>query len=162
MAAGLWADEAKTPKPKPNPAHEAAKQATPETKSAKEDDYELQKAAGRHAGSGRCNYVKNVTRRELVEAAIKGVLEKLDPYSSYISPDELTSFRSSVESEFGGIGIQVSVEGGQLRVISPLVGTPAYLGTSDAFYHVGWAILENPVHFTGVRVDVDAAGPTTD
>ena len=74
------------------------------------------------------NYVKPIDRRELVEAAIRGVISKLDPYSSYISPKELSSFVAQVESEFGGVGIQISVEDGDLRVLSPLYGTPAYRG----------------------------------
>ena len=72
------------------------------------------------------NYVKPIDRRELVEAAIRGVLSKLDPYSSYISPKELSSFVAAVENEFGGVGIQIAVEDGELRVLSPLYGTPAY------------------------------------
>ena len=61
-----------------------------------------------------------------MEAAIKGVLLKLDPYSNYINPDELDKFRSNVDSQFGGIGIQVGMENGQLKIISPIVGSPAY------------------------------------
>lgn len=72
------------------------------------------------------NYVKEVTRRQLMEAAIRGMLSELDPYSNFIPPQQLDRFKVEVESEFGGVGIQVSVENGQLRVISPLVGTPAY------------------------------------
>lgn len=72
------------------------------------------------------NYVKDVSRRELYEAAIRGLLSKLDQHSNFIPPAELESFRGSVESEFGGIGIQVQIEGGRLMVISPIVGTPAY------------------------------------
>lgn len=72
------------------------------------------------------NYVKKVDHKELMEAAIQGVINKLDPYSSYISPDEMAQFRMGVESQFGGIGLQVGVERELLKVISPLVGTPAY------------------------------------
>lgn len=72
------------------------------------------------------NYVKDVSRRELMEAAIRGMISKLDQYSGYIPPDEMESFRGSVENEFGGIGIQVAIEQGRLTVISPLIGTPAY------------------------------------
>lgn len=72
------------------------------------------------------NYVKPIDRREIMEAAIKGILTKLDPYSSYINPDEITNFRTAVESQFGGIGIQVTMDRGRLTVSSPLVGTPAY------------------------------------
>ncbi|PQO42138.1 S41 family peptidase [Blastopirellula marina] len=72
------------------------------------------------------NYVKDVDRRELMEAAIRGVISKLDPYSNYIAPNDLERFRTGVENEFGGIGIQVSTRDGQLVVTSPLIGTPAY------------------------------------
>jgi len=82
------------------------------------------------------NYVKPVDRRELMEAAIRGALSELDPYSNYIGPDDLDRFRNVIDAEFGGIGIQVSVENGQLRVISPLVGTPAYRAGLQAGDHI--------------------------
>lgn len=72
-------------------------------------------------------YVKEINRRELVEAALRGMLEKLDPYSNYISPDDLVRFNSQVEQEFGGIGIQVGLDAqGRLQVVTPLPGGPAY------------------------------------
>jgi len=75
------------------------------------------------------NYVKDVDRRDLLEAAIEGMLEKLDQYSSYIDPDELSRFNQVVDQEFGGIGIQVHVDpdSGRLTVMTPLPGTPAYM-----------------------------------
>ena len=72
------------------------------------------------------NYVKEVSRRELVEAAIRGMLSELDPYTTYIPPKQLDRFRSGVEAEFGGVGVQVTIDQGELRVISPIVGSPAY------------------------------------
>lgn len=123
---GLAADQPQPPKPAPKPAAPEAKAGRPDPKATADDYYELQRLLVDTLDQVERNYVKDVTRRQLVEAAIKGVLEKLDPYSSYISPDELTAFRNSVESEFGGIGIQITIEGGQLKVLSPLVGTPAY------------------------------------
>jgi len=72
------------------------------------------------------NYVKDVDRRELMEAAIRGVLSKLDPYSNYIAPKDFDRFKTGVENQFGGIGIQISTRSGQLIVVSPLIGTPAY------------------------------------
>jgi carboxyl-terminal processing protease len=72
------------------------------------------------------NYVKDLSRRELFEAAIEGMVSELDQHSEYIAPDDLDRFKSGVESEFGGIGIQVSRRRGRLSVISPLVGSPAY------------------------------------
>jgi carboxyl-terminal processing protease len=72
------------------------------------------------------NYVKDISRRELMEAAIRGMISKLDPYSNYISPDEIGGFKTSVENQFGGIGIQITIEEGALKVLSPLIDTPAY------------------------------------
>lgn len=74
------------------------------------------------------NYVENVDRRVLIEAAIKGMLKELDPYSSYIPPRDVSRFEQDVDQEFGGIGIQVNVspDTGRLTVMTPLPGTPAY------------------------------------
>ncbi len=74
------------------------------------------------------NYVKDIDRRELIEAAVQGMLAKLDPYSNYISPDDLASFEQDVQQEFGGIGIQVHFDPDhrEIVVMTPLPGTPAY------------------------------------
>ena len=76
------------------------------------------------------NYVKEVDRKELMRAAIQGMLVELDPYSSYIPPDDLDDFTQGIEQEFGGIGIQVQLdpETRRLTVVTPLPGTPAYRG----------------------------------
>ncbi len=95
-------------------------------KNPKENDYELYKILVDTIDQVERNYVTDVKRRDLIESAIRGVLGKLDPYSSYIGPDELERFRTSVENEFGGIGIQVATDQGQLQILSPLYGTPAY------------------------------------
>ncbi len=74
------------------------------------------------------NYVRPVTRRELLESALEGMLQNLDPHSTYINTSEWKQFRRQIEGRFGGIGIQVGVdpESNRLRVIAPMVGTPAY------------------------------------
>lgn len=74
------------------------------------------------------NYVKDVDRRELVEAAVRGMLTKLDPYSDYISPDDLSKFTEAVEQEFGGVGIQVQFDEKEhaIIVMTPFPGSPAY------------------------------------
>jgi carboxyl-terminal processing protease len=96
-------------------------------KKDKDDEYyELLKVFVDTLDQVERNYVDKVDRRELLESAIKGVLGKLDPYSNYISPGELTKFKDNVDSKFGGIGIQIGVENGILTIISPLVGSPAY------------------------------------
>ena len=90
------------------------------------DDYELHKLLVDTINQVEQNYVKPIDRRELVEAAIRGILRELDDYSGYVAPERMGSFRTSVSHEFGGIGIKVGMEHGQLSVISPLVGSPAY------------------------------------
>jgi len=74
------------------------------------------------------NYVKDIDRRKLMEAALRGMLRELDPYSSYIPKEELARFNQTVDQEFGGIGIQVQPDPKTRRilVISPLPDTPAY------------------------------------
>src|SRR5208337_2985662 len=65
---------------------------------------------------------------ELLENALEGMLQSLDQHSSFINTSEWKQFRKQIEGKFGGIGIQVGVdaETGRLRVIAPMVGTPAY------------------------------------
>ena len=74
------------------------------------------------------NYVKPVDERQLFENAMTGMASGLDPYSSYISPDDFREFEESLEQEFGGVGMVVEYdeETRQLLVLSPLVGTPAF------------------------------------
>lgn len=72
------------------------------------------------------NYVTPITRRELMQAAIRGMLEKLDPHSTYIPPDDLASFQTSVTNQFGGIGVQVAPDSNALSIVTPIVGSPAY------------------------------------
>lgn len=75
------------------------------------------------------SYVKEVNRRELVESAINGMLETLDPYSNYIGPADRKTFDRATVGSFGGIGVQIAQKEKSedyLTVISPLVGTPAY------------------------------------
>ncbi len=93
---------------------------------AEAEYYELYKVLADTMFQVEQNYVKDIDRRELMEAAIHGVLEKLDPYSNYIGPSEINSFKTSVENQFGGIGIQITSDSSQLKVLSPLVGSPAY------------------------------------
>jgi carboxyl-terminal processing protease len=71
-------------------------------------------------------YVRDVTNAELVSGAIKGMLQSLDPHSTYLSPAEYTAMKESNSGEFFGIGIEISMENGQLIVVSPIEDTPAY------------------------------------
>ena len=96
------------------------------SKKEREEYYELLLVLADTIDQIDRNYVEQVSRRELVEAAIEGAIRKLDAYSDYIDPEELDNFKVEVDNEFGGLGIQIGMQSGQLRVISPLVGTPAY------------------------------------
>jgi carboxyl-terminal processing protease len=96
------------------------------TTGAAADEYELLKLFADTLDQVERNYVKDIDRRELMEAAIRGMLSKLDPYSNYIGPGDLDRFKAGVENEFGGVGLQVSAEDGELKVISPIFNTPAY------------------------------------
>jgi len=119
------------------PATDSA--ATAKTAKERDETYELYKAFADSLDQIERNYVKEVDRRALMEAAIRGMVGKLDPYSNYIGPDEFGSFKTNVESQFGGIGIQVSVDDGVLRVLSPLVGSPAYragIQSGDRITHI--------------------------
>lgn len=71
------------------------------------------------------HYVKPVTRNELIDGAIVGMLQQLDPHSSFLSKDEFKEMQVSTSGEFGGIGIEISMENGRLTVISPIDDTPA-------------------------------------
>ncbi len=73
----------------------------------------------------RAEYVEEVDEKELIEAAIDGMLTSLDPHSSYLSPDDAQAMRVQTRGEFGGLGIEVTQEDGFVKVVSPIDGTPA-------------------------------------
>ncbi|MEP2718903.1 S41 family peptidase [Pseudophaeobacter sp.] len=73
----------------------------------------------------RAQYVEDVDEKELIEAAIGGMLSSLDPHSSYLKPDDAASMRVQTRGEFGGLGIEVTQEEGFVKVVSPIDGTPA-------------------------------------
>lgn len=73
----------------------------------------------------RSQYVEEVDDKDLIEAAINGMLTSLDPHSSYLSPDDAADMRVQTRGEFGGLGIEVTQEEGFVKVVSPIDGTPA-------------------------------------
>ncbi len=70
-------------------------------------------------------YVNDVDQNEMMDAAINGVLQSLDPYSSYMSPNMLKDMQTETSGEFGGLGIEVGMESGVVKVISPIDDSPA-------------------------------------
>ena len=74
----------------------------------------------------RAEYVEEVSDEELIEAAIRGMLSSLDPHSSYLSPDNFDEMQVQTKGEFGGLGIEVTMEEGFVKVVSPIDDTPAF------------------------------------
>ena len=70
-------------------------------------------------------YIDEINQSESMDSAINGLLQSLDPYSSYMSPEILEEMQTETSGEFGGLGIEVSMEAGVVKVISPIDDTPA-------------------------------------
>ena len=71
------------------------------------------------------DYVDDVDQAEMMDSAINGVLQSLDPYSAYMSPDLFKEMQTDTRGEFGGLGIEIGMESGVVKVISPIDDTPA-------------------------------------
>jgi len=75
----------------------------------------------------RSDYVDDVTDKQLIESAIDGMLTALDPHSSYMNAKDFQDMQVQVEGQFGGLGIEVTMENGVIKVVSPIDDTPAAL-----------------------------------
>ena len=87
----------------------------------------------------RADYVEDVSDEELIEAAINGMLTSLDPHSSYLSPKNFKDMQVQTRGEFGGLGIEVTMENGYVKVVSPIDDTPAFragLKPNDLITHL--------------------------
>ena len=71
------------------------------------------------------DYVDEVDQAEMMNSAINGVLQSLDPYSAYMGPELFKEMQTDTRGEFGGLGIEIGMESGVVKVISPIDGTPA-------------------------------------
>ena len=71
------------------------------------------------------NYVEEVPVKKLIESAIEGMLSSLDPHSTFLNDEELNELKVQTKGEFGGLGIEVTLENGFVKVISPIDDTPA-------------------------------------
>ena len=70
-------------------------------------------------------YVDNIDQSEVIDSAINGVLQSLDPYSAYMSPELFKNMQTDTQGKFGGLGIEIGMEAGVVKVISPIDDTPA-------------------------------------
>ena len=92
----------------------------------------------------RSQYVEEVDPKDLIQAAINGMLSSLDPHSSYLPPDAAADMQVQTRGSFGGLGIEVSQEDGFVKVVSPMDGTPAQaagIEAGDFITHVDGASL---------------------
>ena len=96
-------------------------EATPEA----QNPYQAVGQMGRVLVQVENSYVDPVDRGKLVEGAVKGMVENLDPHSSYLPPDEWKEFQSDTEGKFGGVGLEVDGRGERFIVIAPIEGSPA-------------------------------------
>tara|TARA_B100000886_G_scaffold339083_1_gene303503 strand:+ start:1394 stop:2488 length:1095 start_codon:yes stop_codon:yes gene_type:complete len=92
---------------------------------SKNDLYEKIDLFGEVLENIKKEYVDDVDQSEVMESAINGVLQSLDPYSAYMSPELFKEMQTDTRGEFGGLGIEIGMEAGVVKVISPIDGTPA-------------------------------------
>jgi carboxyl-terminal processing protease len=91
----------------------------------KNDLYEKIDIFGEVMENIKKDYVDDVDQAEIMDSAINGVLQSLDPYSAYMSPELFKEMQTDTRGEFGGLGIEIGMEAGVVKVISPIDDTPA-------------------------------------
>lgn len=96
--------------------------------TSKDDDantYELLNLFGEVMERAKLNYVEEVSDKKLIESAINGMLTSLDPHSSYLDADSFNYMSEHTKGKFGGLGIEVTMDNGLVKVVSPIDDTPA-------------------------------------
>ncbi|CCQ74855.1 S41 family peptidase [Magnetospira sp. QH-2] len=125
-------------------APQGSKQAWAEGQNPAET-YELLNLFGDVFERVRANYVEETADRDLIEAAVNGMLKSLDPHSSYMNKKTYGDMQVQTRGQFGGLGIEVTMEGGLIKVVSPIDDTPAFragLKTNDFLTHLdGEAVM---------------------
>ena len=94
-------------------------------KSAETDIYQKIDLFGEVLEKINKEYVDEINQSESMDSAINGLLQSLDPYSAYMSPEIFNEMQTETSGEFGGLGIEVGMESGVVKVISPIDDTPA-------------------------------------
>lgn len=106
-----------------SPLAEAAKQFKAQTEDA--DTYELLNLFGEVMERAKVSYVEDVSDKKLIESAINGMLSSLDPHSSFLDDQSFKYMSEQTKGKFGGLGIEVTMENGVVKVVSPIDDTPA-------------------------------------
>jgi carboxyl-terminal processing protease len=99
---------------------------TPKTETPPADFYEELSRLNKVLSEVNLKYVEDVDPAELSEAAIQGIRNILDPHTAVFAPKDYEDLNVSMEGEFGGVGITISLRDNILTVVSPLAGTPAF------------------------------------
>jgi len=94
--------------------------------ASKSPDYQELRLFRQVMGIVQKNYVKEVSDKELIQGAINGMLQSLDPHSSFLTEDLFKELQVETKGEFGGLGIEITLENGVLTIVSPIEDTPAY------------------------------------
>jgi len=105
------------------PTVSAAKKAA--APAADADTYELLNLFGEVMERAKVSYVEDVTDKKLIESAINGMLSALDPHSSFLDDQSFKYMSEQTKGKFGGLGIEVTMENGVVKVVSPIDDTPA-------------------------------------
>jgi len=90
-------------------------------------------------GRIKVGYVEDVKEKELIESALNGMLSSLDPHSGYMTAEDFKEMQVQTKGEFGGLGIEITMENSFVKIISPIEGTPAYeagLKSGDYITHI--------------------------
>jgi carboxyl-terminal processing protease len=95
-------------------------------KPQKDDLYEQVELFASAVSIIRSDYVEDVTSKDLIYGALKGMLMSLDSHSQFMDPDTYREMRVETEGKFGGLGIEITIKDGILTIISPIEGTPAF------------------------------------
>lgn len=103
-----------------------AKNEAAQTGQINEDTYRNLALFGEVFETVRAKYVEPITDQQLIEYAIKGMLSNLDPHSEYMTAKDFDDMKVQTKGEFGGLGIEVTMQEGVVKVVSPIDGTPAY------------------------------------
>src|SRR4029434_11251161 len=97
----------------------------PNVSAVGRQDYESLEAFSNILSIVKKNYVEDIETKTLVNGAINGMLTSLDPHSAYLTPELYKDLQSDTQGRFGGLGIEITVKGGILTVVSPIEDTPA-------------------------------------
>ena len=111
------------------------------------------------------DYVDEVDQDKMMDSAINGVLQSLDPYSAYMSPELFKEMQTDTRGEFGGLGIEIGMEAGVVKVISPIDGTPAEkagIKAGDFIVKIGKAQVQGKSLMEAVKLMRGPVGTSID